>query len=145
MCVKSGNEIGVFLPRTVKMERARSVIGTPALLSSRERESLPITYSSRCWESKVPQLFFRAGWTNASSSSLFPGLRQTAYSSFTYSSPTFAALLSIGTSKSRRLHVLAEINPKYFAASNPDTNSIVKSVNFRWSNILPARKIDNAP
>lgn len=43
------------------------------------------------------------------------------------------------------LSVLTEINPKYFAASNPNTNSIVKSVNFRWSNILLARKIDNAP
>jgi len=59
---------GVFCLRhrdPVKMERARSVIGTPALLSSRgsAREKVcrrSITYSHRCWESKVPQLFFRA-------------------------------------------------------------------------------------
>lgn len=139
----------MFLPRTVKMERARSVIGTPALLSSRgsarekvRRLRIAVVVGSR--RSLSCSSVRNAGWTNASSSS-FRGPRRTTYSSFTYSPPTFAAVLSIGTLKSRRLFVPAEINPKYFAASNPDTNSIVKSVNFRWSNILPARKIDNAP
>lgn len=77
MYIKSGNAKKVFSAarraetRRVKMERARAVIrrvrsalllSSPLLSRVHEGESLStsITYSSRCWEPKVPQLFFRA-------------------------------------------------------------------------------------
>lgn len=133
----------------MKRARSRGVIirrvRSPLLSQVHERESLPtsITYNSRRQESKVPQLF--SSVRSAMDQRLLLSQRPLREPPSFPTSMIFAASRQFFTSylanvKIAHRFVLVQINPKYLAASNPDTNSIVKSVNFRWSNILSARR-----